>query len=99
MSENKVIKSVSFNKQNEDDKKMLKYFGRRNFSGYVKKLIMEDMKRKEAEKKTKEPAVGNKPDPANEKKAASASEELQRMKQQKREQQAPPAPNVFIKKQ
>ena len=79
MSDNKVIKSVSFNKQNEDDKKMLKHFGRRNFSGYVKKLIMEDMNRKEAEKKHKEPAAENKPEPVIEKKPASASEELQRM--------------------
>lgn len=42
---NKVIKSVSFNMTVADDKSMLKHFSRRNFSGYVKKLIMEDMKK------------------------------------------------------
>lgn len=52
---NKVIKSVSFNVTNEDDTKMLKHFSRRNFSGYVKKLIMEDMKLREQEKTQQEP--------------------------------------------
>ncbi|WBL16387.1 hypothetical protein [Sutcliffiella sp. NC1] len=47
MSENKKIKSVSFNKKNEKDKKILKHIARRNFSGYVKKLILADIERKE----------------------------------------------------
>lgn len=95
MSGNKVIKSVSFNKQNDEDNKMIKHFSRRNFSGYVKKLIMQDIKRKEEEKQNKAETL-----PSREEKPTSASEELQQMKQQKRERQgAPPAPNVFIKKQ
>ena len=51
MSSNKVIKPVSFNKTKEDDKKMLKHLLKRNFSGYVKKLILEDIKKKEQQKK------------------------------------------------
>jgi hypothetical protein len=47
---NKVIKSVSFNTVNAEDDFMLKTIKRRNFSGYVKKLIMEDLKAKAAEK-------------------------------------------------
>lgn len=48
--DNKVRKPVSFNKTKEKDIEMLSYLGRRNFSGYVKKLIQEDMARKLREK-------------------------------------------------
>lgn len=40
---NKVIKSVSFNVNNPDEYRMLKAVKRRNFSGYVKKLIAADL--------------------------------------------------------
>lgn len=50
VSQNKRIKSISFNVKNEDDRAILKHVSRRNFSGYVKKLILTDMRRKEAEK-------------------------------------------------
>jgi hypothetical protein len=46
MSGNKVIKSVAFNKTNPEDVAMLKAISRRNFSGYVKKLIAQDLKEK-----------------------------------------------------
>jgi hypothetical protein len=49
---NKVIKSVSFNLTVSEDAAMLKHFKRRNFSGYVKKLIWADM-----QKGTDKPAV------------------------------------------
>lgn len=39
-------KTVSFNPANEKEKQMLKHLKRRNFSGYVKKLIEADMKSK-----------------------------------------------------
>lgn len=48
MSENKVIKSVSFNKVNKQDDAILRHVKRLNFSGYVKKLILADMETKEA---------------------------------------------------
>jgi hypothetical protein len=47
----KFAKSVSFNEKNETDKAILKHVARRNFSGYVKKLILEDMKVREDKKK------------------------------------------------
>lgn len=39
----KFAKPVAFNEKNEKDRLMLKHVKRRNFSGYVKKLIWEDM--------------------------------------------------------
>lgn len=56
MSGNKIFKSVSFNILNPDDVKMLEYFKRRNFSGYVKKLILEDINKNEEKKAPKEPS-------------------------------------------
>lgn len=50
MGKEKFAKSVHFNLKNERDLKINKYIARRNFSGYVKKLILEDMKKKEVEK-------------------------------------------------
>lgn len=41
MADNKVIKPVGFNAVK--DKEILEYVKRRNFSGYVKKLIAADM--------------------------------------------------------
>ena len=54
MSGNKVIKPVSFNKTKDDDKKMLKHLSKRNFSGYVKRLILADIEKREQEKKAAE---------------------------------------------
>lgn len=44
MTKNKFPKSVSFNLKNAQDQAILKHVKKRNFSGYVKKLILEDMK-------------------------------------------------------
>lgn len=44
MTKNKFPKSVSFNLKNATDQAILKYVKKRNFSGYVKKLILADMK-------------------------------------------------------
>jgi hypothetical protein len=46
----KTAKSVSFNLDKKEEQMMWKYVSRRNFSRYVKKLILEDMNRKQAEK-------------------------------------------------
>lgn len=51
MSKNKVIKSVGFNKTNPDDAEILKAVKRRNFSGYVKKLILADIRANKTEVK------------------------------------------------
>jgi hypothetical protein len=44
------VKSVHFNVTNEEDSKMLQVIGRRNFSKYVKDLILEDIKKNERPK-------------------------------------------------
>ncbi|MGG3469093.1 hypothetical protein ABES02_16630 [Neobacillus pocheonensis] len=46
MSKNKVIKSVSFNVTNEEDRRYLERIENVNFSGYVKKLIEKDMRQR-----------------------------------------------------
>lgn len=44
------VKSVHFNVKNEEEKKMLKSIGKKNFSKYVKQLIKEDVRKKELSK-------------------------------------------------
>jgi hypothetical protein len=50
--ENARVKSVHFNITNEEDTKMLKAVGRRNFSKYVKELIKADIQKKELHKQS-----------------------------------------------
>lgn len=42
---NRFSKPVAFNHKNEKDQKILDHVKRRNFSGYVKKLILADMQK------------------------------------------------------
>jgi hypothetical protein len=46
---NRFNKPVAFNTKNEKDNLILKHVKRRNFSGYVKKLILADIKSREEE--------------------------------------------------
>ena len=46
MASNKFPKSVSFNLKNASDVAILNHVKKRNFSGYVKKLILADKKEK-----------------------------------------------------
>lgn len=46
MTKNKFPRSVSFNTNNAVDQAILDFVKRRNFSGYVKQLILADMKTK-----------------------------------------------------
>lgn len=48
--QNAKVKSVHFNITNEDDERMLKAIGRKNFSKYVKELILADLNKKELPK-------------------------------------------------
>lgn len=45
MTKNKFPRSVSFNLKNQEDAAILKYVKKRNFSGYVKGLILADMRK------------------------------------------------------
>ena len=77
---NKIIKSVSFNVTNEDDKKMLKHLKKRNFSGYVKKLIMKEIElknEKEVRQSESEPSVWK------EEKKLTAAERLEQLKKER----------------
>jgi hypothetical protein len=47
---NRFSKPVAFNHTNEQDKKILRHVEGRNFSGYVKKLILVDIEREKAMK-------------------------------------------------
>jgi hypothetical protein len=49
---NKVVKSVSFNITNEDDKRYLERIQNVNFSGYVKRLIEKDIRQRKVIPKT-----------------------------------------------
>jgi len=49
MTKSKFPKSVSFNLKNSTDRAILEYVKRRNFSGYVKKLILADMRNNNVE--------------------------------------------------
>lgn len=98
MRKNNVIKSVSFNETNPDDRKMLKYIKRRNFSGYMKKLLLADIEAREQEasqnnpvstqpeaiaKEKYEPASNHPIDvPQPQKAILSTTERLEQMKRQ-----------------
>jgi hypothetical protein len=49
------VKSVHFNVTKENDAAMLKHIGRKNFSRYIKKLILEDLSRKKEQQN--QPAI------------------------------------------
>lgn len=70
MEKNRFSKPVAFNRTNTTDQLILKHVARRNFSGYVKKLILADMKQKGIE--LKEEPISNK--------VETSSEKLARMK-------------------
>ncbi|EKN68088.1 hypothetical protein P9E76_15545 [Schinkia azotoformans] len=46
MSKNKWVRSISFNHTNPDDIRRLDFIGKKSFSGVIKKLIDEEIKRK-----------------------------------------------------
>lgn len=92
IGKNKHIKSISFNKKNENDNKILKHVARRNFSGYVKKLILADMEAKKQRKEIKQPT----PAPTQEKKEAVVNKKVSYydIEQQKQREQTT-APKIF----
>lgn len=49
---NKIVKSVSFNITNEQDRKYLERIENVNFSGYVKRLIEKDIRQRKVIPKT-----------------------------------------------
>lgn len=47
MSENKWVRSVSFNKKNHQDVARLKLIGKKSFSKFIKKLLDAELEKKE----------------------------------------------------
>ncbi|HDX9654363.1 TPA: hypothetical protein ROY23_004884 [Bacillus wiedmannii] len=104
----KFSKPVAFNEKNEKDRLMLQHVKRRNFSGYVKKLIWEAMSLVEAEKERteqseqpkterKEIKIEKTPAPTpTTKTQPTASERIQQLKSQTKKQQTPPSSLPFM---
>lgn len=78
MEKNRFSKPVAFNSKNESDKKILDHVKRRNFSGYVKKLILADIALKEASKSKVEETKNEQVNQTKE----TAAEKLARMQKQ-----------------
>ncbi|HDR7980286.1 TPA: hypothetical protein QC443_002563 [Bacillus cereus] len=104
----KFSKPVAFNEKNEKDRLMLQHVKRRNFSGYVKKLIWEAMSLVEVEKehtKQTEQPKAEKTEVKTEKtftpaapakSKPTASERIQQLKSQTKKQQTPPSSLPFM---
>jgi len=100
----KFAKPVAFNEKNEKDRLMLKHVKRRNFSGYVKKLIWEDINLKKQEtiqnelpvqsdevnKEVVEKEIIVTPVPVP--KQLTAAERIEQLKVQTKRQQTPQSP-------
>lgn len=56
---NRFSKPVAFNHTNPKDQLVIKHVEGRNFSGYVKQLILADIKRENQSKKTMPRAIKN----------------------------------------
>ncbi|PFX35286.1 hypothetical protein COL32_30725 [Bacillus pseudomycoides] len=104
MEKYKFSKPVAFNKRNEKDKIILNHVKRRNFSGYVKKLILEDIKLKKPEMITNIPCTSSdaiiekspskKPELTSNKR--SVTERIEQLKQQTKKPLTPLSPQPFI---
>ncbi|SCN40994.1 Uncharacterized protein BC067498_05495 [Bacillus cereus] len=106
----KFSKPVAFNEKNEKDRLMLQHVKRRNFSGYVKKLIWEAMSLVEAEKEHTKQSEQPKAEqaeiktekiltpaaPSKPKPQPTASERIQQLKSQTKKQQTPPSSLPFM---
>lgn len=106
MSVAKFSKPVAFNEKNEKDRLMLNYVKRRNFSGYVKKLIWADMSEKQeivhtkdSEKVIKEVEKEKKVITIPAPQKPTAAERIERLKKQVKKQQTSPNPLPFISNQ
>lgn len=104
LEKSKFSKPVAFNKKNEKDTIMLNYVKRRNFSGYVKKLIWEDIKLKKPEMISNIPVTSldttikkpslNSPESTSNKQ--SVNERIEKLKQQTKKPLASLSPQPFI---
>jgi IS5 family transposase len=100
MSKNRFSKPVAFNKNNPDDQKILKHVARRNFSGYVKKLILADIEAKEQEKAQNKAVEAVKPEPTPAPRQETAAEKMARLREQIKKPSNPtPGPKLFTRQE
>ncbi|MGR5983415.1 hypothetical protein ACT7CN_21710 [Bacillus cereus] len=106
----KFSKPVAFNEKNEKDRLILKHVKRRNFSGYVKKLLWEAMSLAEVEKEhtkqseqpkaekteIKTEKISTPATPSKQKTQPTASERIQQLKSQTKKQQTSPSSLPFM---
>lgn len=96
---NKIIKSVHFNTKNKDDEYMLKAISKRNFSGYIKKLILADLKEKELLKAQSSDFIEGvevaEEAPKKEKQPLTAAEKMALMKERLKKPSDTPGPKMF----
>ncbi|PGA17862.1 MULTISPECIES: hypothetical protein [Bacillus cereus group] len=93
MERSKFSKPVAFNKKNEKDRIMLQHVKRKNFSGYVKKLIWNDIPDKhkkmpcEEDRKQVPSLIQQDEQNITEKKKLSAAERIEQIKAQTKRQE------------
>lgn len=84
-NDNRFSRPVAFNKTKEDDKTILEYCKRRNFSGFAKKAMLfyiEHLKQEEPIKKPIKEVVKKEPVKLTPAPKPKAAERIQRMKQE-----------------
>ena len=98
---NRFSKPVAFNSRNADDQQILSHVKRRNFSGYVKKLILADIKERE-QLKTQDEAIKDvledapKKEVVKENKPLTAAEKMAKMKKEiEKKPNNTPGPKMF----
>ncbi|WP_096201872.1 hypothetical protein [Bacillus sp. FJAT-45350] len=97
MSENKWVRPVSFNKNNPKDQERLKLVGRKAFSTFVKKLIDEEIKRKQSVNKGKGAEGTTKLDPFFvETEPVQPTSKIEELKKRRDSQKSKVAPRLFI---
>lgn len=97
---NRFSKPVAFNSNNAEDQTILNHVSRRNFSGYVKKLILADIKGREELKPQNEPfkevtEQAPKEGVKEVKKVLTAAEKMAQMKEKLKNPSSAPGPKMF----
>lgn len=99
-NKNRFSKPVAFNSNNAEDQCILKHVSRRNFSGYVKKLILADIKGREDLKPQNEPikeVLEHEPKELVKEveKVLTAAEKMAQMKEKLKNPSKAPGPKMF----
>lgn len=106
MSSNKWIRPVSFNRTNPADQARLELIGRKSFSKFVKKLLDEEIARRELKvsENNNEVKLGVEPEaeknteetPKNEIKPITTADKLEQLKKRRSSKSSNIAPRLFV---